>query len=707
MAMHHAARHPGRGRRRHPGRRHERPVRRGDGGLHPHHRPPHHRSPDRRRARDRAPGRHVRRFPGPGRGRGDRAADGRHLGHRLGRARPGHRGRLAGEPRGDRGRRAQPLAGRRRGVASRGPVDAPGHDRRRRRPDARGDRRAPSSKSQSASRPLASLDLPPGIARASAPMQPLRIALLGCGAGALRHHLPILARMPDALLVAVAEPDPRAATAALARAPGARGFADWREALADADVHAAIVCLPSADHAEAALAALARGCAVYVEKPLATTLADADRVVAAWRASGLVGMTGFNYRFIPLYDAARRAIAAGDLGRLISVRTHVHALATRPPGLEARARGGRRCAPRSGLSPRRPRPLALRPAGPDRVRRAPLAPDRGGHRARPARARGWPRRPVRVRLRGLGSGAVRDRGGESPHDRRSVAVPGRRRRARWRLAGRACDGSSAPRGRSGTSHGSSRSAARPAATPRMSRRSRGSSRPPGPAIRAHRISRTGDGASRSSTPPSARRGAGERKRCRTVSGGSAGPRRVEPEPSGDLGRGRDPRPRTPGGIRRALDPRLQSLRARGMGRRPEPGRRAPPTRSRSSPDERVRYHRSETEGLSRRPQPGDRPHDERAGRDHRRRLRSPRRLARADRGRVRGRSARWRGVRHGRGRRARPGRGLHSRVLARRALPRPQTAGQVADRGHGRVHGDPQIDVGVARRLRRDAGSRR
>jgi len=152
-------------------------------------------------------------------------------------------------------------------------------------------------------------------------MQPLRIALLGCGAGALRHHLPILARMPDARLAAVAEPDPARRDAALALAPGARGYADWREALAGSDVEAAIVCLPSADHAEAALDALARGRAVYVEKPLATTLADADRVAAAWRSSGLVGMTGFNYRFIPLYDAARRAIAKEDLGRLISVRT--------------------------------------------------------------------------------------------------------------------------------------------------------------------------------------------------------------------------------------------------------------------------------------------------------------------------------------------------------------------------------------------------
>ena len=172
-------------------------------------------------------------------------------------------------------------------------------------------------------------------------MQPLRIALLGCGAGALRHHLPILARMPDARLAAVAEPDPARRNAALALAPGARGYADWREALAGSDVGAAIVCLPSADHAEATLDALAHGHAVYVEKPLATTLADADRVATVWRSSGLVGMTGFNYRFIRLYDAARRAIAAGDLGGLISVRTtFTLARPALPDWKRSRAAGG-------------------------------------------------------------------------------------------------------------------------------------------------------------------------------------------------------------------------------------------------------------------------------------------------------------------------------------------------------------------------------
>jgi predicted dehydrogenase len=152
-------------------------------------------------------------------------------------------------------------------------------------------------------------------------MQPLRIAVLGCGAGALRHHLPVLARMPDARVVAVAEPDAARRDRALSLAPRARGYADWREALAQPDVQAVIVCLPSGDHAEAALEAIARRLPVYVEKPLATTLADADRVVATWRAAGVVGMTGFNYRFIPLYAAARRALAAGAIGPLVAART--------------------------------------------------------------------------------------------------------------------------------------------------------------------------------------------------------------------------------------------------------------------------------------------------------------------------------------------------------------------------------------------------
>ncbi|HJQ82952.1 MAG TPA: Gfo/Idh/MocA family oxidoreductase, partial [Candidatus Binatia bacterium] len=152
-------------------------------------------------------------------------------------------------------------------------------------------------------------------------MSRLRIALVGCGDGARRHHLPLLRRTRGAEVVAVADPDAGCRAAALRHAPGALAMEDYRDAVAHPNVDAVVLCLPSALHAAAAVATLERRKPVYVEKPLATTLADGARVLEAWRAAGVVGMIGFNYRFNPLYAAARRVVEDGRLGRIVAVRT--------------------------------------------------------------------------------------------------------------------------------------------------------------------------------------------------------------------------------------------------------------------------------------------------------------------------------------------------------------------------------------------------
>ena len=70
---------------------------------------------------------------------------------------------------------------------------------------------------------------------------------------------------------------------------GPRPCADWRAALACDDLDAVVVTLPTALHAEVALASIARGVAMYLEKPLASTLEEATAVRDAWRATGAHG----------------------------------------------------------------------------------------------------------------------------------------------------------------------------------------------------------------------------------------------------------------------------------------------------------------------------------------------------------------------------------------------------------------------------------
>lgn len=147
-----------------------------------------------------------------------------------------------------------------------------------------------------------------------------RIGLLGCGRIARIHHLPILIRDADVELAALADGDPAALDHARATAPRARRVPDWRAALGDDSIAAVVICLPTGLHAEAARASFEAGKDVYLEKPLATTLAGAREAVAAWRASGRIGMLGFNHRYHPLVLEARAAVRAGRIGRPIAAR---------------------------------------------------------------------------------------------------------------------------------------------------------------------------------------------------------------------------------------------------------------------------------------------------------------------------------------------------------------------------------------------------
>jgi predicted dehydrogenase len=149
----------------------------------------------------------------------------------------------------------------------------------------------------------------------------LRVGVIGCGRIARVAHLPVLARAKDVELIALADSDPESLRAAAVHAPRAALHADWRALVESSGAEAVVVCLPNALHAEAAIVALERGKHVYLEKPVATNLADARAVVDAWRRAGTVGMIGLNYRFNKLYAAARRHVRSGKLGALVAART--------------------------------------------------------------------------------------------------------------------------------------------------------------------------------------------------------------------------------------------------------------------------------------------------------------------------------------------------------------------------------------------------
>ncbi len=94
------------------------------------------------------------------------------------------------------------------------------------------------------------------------------------------------------------------------------GATDWREVVRRKDIDLVDVCTPGDSHAEIAIAAARAGKHVLCEKPLANSLKDAERMLAAVEKAGVAHMICHNYRRAPAVMLARQLISEGKLGEI-------------------------------------------------------------------------------------------------------------------------------------------------------------------------------------------------------------------------------------------------------------------------------------------------------------------------------------------------------------------------------------------------------
>ena len=145
----------------------------------------------------------------------------------------------------------------------------------------------------------------------------LRVGLIGLGSMG-RNHLRILAARNDIKLVALADPMP-AALAGAPTQPGAQRYAVAQAMIAEAELDAVVIAAPTTTHVSLAVAAIERGIAVLVEKPLAATVDGGLRIAAAARASGTPVQVGHIERFNPAVLELGRLIRAGWLSVIYSI----------------------------------------------------------------------------------------------------------------------------------------------------------------------------------------------------------------------------------------------------------------------------------------------------------------------------------------------------------------------------------------------------
>jgi predicted dehydrogenase len=156
-------------------------------------------------------------------------------------------------------------------------------------------------------------DRVPGTARRR---QPLRIAVAGLG-----YWGPNLARnfaaIEGARLTWLCDGELEARRRAAARFPGVRVAERLERVLEDPDVDAVAIATPVPTHAELAVQVLQAGKHCFVEKPLAQSVSDAERVLAAADQSGRTLMVGHLLEYHPGIEMLKRLVDSGELGERI------------------------------------------------------------------------------------------------------------------------------------------------------------------------------------------------------------------------------------------------------------------------------------------------------------------------------------------------------------------------------------------------------
>ncbi|MGD9960620.1 Gfo/Idh/MocA family oxidoreductase [Nocardioides sp.] len=155
---------------------------------------------------------------------------------------------------------------------------------------------------------------------------PVRIGLIGAGRIGASHATVIARHVPEADLIAVADPRPGAA-AAIAEPLGALGRTSIEEVLTDDGIDAVVIAASTPAHSALVVAAAAAGKHVFCEKPGGTSLAEISAAQAAAATAGVNLQVGFNRRFATDFQAAHEAVRAGRIGSVQLLRS-----LTRDPG---------------------------------------------------------------------------------------------------------------------------------------------------------------------------------------------------------------------------------------------------------------------------------------------------------------------------------------------------------------------------------------
>jgi len=153
-------------------------------------------------------------------------------------------------------------------------------------------------------------------------MDRLKLAVVGAGGIAQRNAAEAV-QSGAAAVVGVFDVNFKVARDMATRL-GVRTFNSYAEALGAPGVEAVLLSVPHHLHKEMTLQAAAAGKHVLLEKPMATTLADADEIIAGCRRAGVVLTVNYSFRYLPKIQKARELVQGGALGDIVGVQVVSH-----------------------------------------------------------------------------------------------------------------------------------------------------------------------------------------------------------------------------------------------------------------------------------------------------------------------------------------------------------------------------------------------
>ncbi|MEC3947876.1 oxidoreductase [Sphingobium sp. HWE2-09] len=168
-------------------------------------------------------------------------------------------------------------------------------------------------------------------------MTEIGVGLIGYGLGGRVFHAPFVQATPGMALRAIVSRD---AAEVLAHHPNVAVAPDVDTLLARDDIDLVIVCSPDELHAPHALAAIAAGKHVLVDKPFATSLADAGAVASGADAAGVLLTIFQNRRWDADFLTLRGMIDDGQLGRIVHFESHFDRWRPQAPAVWKEARAG-------------------------------------------------------------------------------------------------------------------------------------------------------------------------------------------------------------------------------------------------------------------------------------------------------------------------------------------------------------------------------